>query len=71
VPEALTVGLPTEVAVIVDVLGSPLAALAGTSTMTHTLVVAPAITLGVVVIAVVQVESRMVIVLVPPVEVIE
>ena len=44
---------------IVDVLVSPsLTAAAGTATLTHTFVVAPAATVGVVVIGVVQVASR-------------
>src|SRR5438093_615653 len=67
VPDPLTLGLPTEVALIVAVLVAESAAPAGTSTLTHTLVEAPAMTLGVVDSGVEQVESRMVVGKVAPV----
>src|SRR5256885_1039572 len=68
VADALTAGLPVDVAVIVAVLVAESAAAAGTSTFTQTLVVAPALTDGVVVRVVVQVESRKLTGNVPPLE---
>ena len=61
-----TDGLPTEVALIVDVSFAPSAAAAGTITRTQTFVVLPAMTLGVVVMGVVQLESRKLTGKVPP-----
>jgi hypothetical protein len=61
-----TVGFPTEVALIVDVSFAPSAAAAGTVTRTQTFVVAPAFTVGVAVMGVVQLESRKLTGKVPP-----
>ena len=64
--EALTVGLPAEVAATVDVLESPSAAVVGAGTLTQTSCVAPAARLAVAVIAVVQVGSKKLVANVPP-----
>src|SRR2546430_1492846 len=64
--DALTVGLPAEVAVTVDVLDVPSAAVAGAATLTQTSCVAPAARLAVAVIEVVQVESKKLVAKVPP-----
>ena len=58
--------VPTDVAVTVAVLVASLAALAGTSTLTHTGVVAPDATVGVVVSGVVHVSSKKLTGNVPP-----
>jgi len=58
--------LPTDVALIVDVSSAPSAAAAGTVTRTQTFVVSPALTVGVAVIGVVQLESRKLTGNVPP-----
>jgi hypothetical protein len=55
---ALTVGLPTDVAVTVPVFVAALAAVLGTSTLAQTVTVPPAEMLAVVVRGVVQVESK-------------
>jgi hypothetical protein len=59
VPVALSVGLPTEVALIVDVLEAASAVPFGTLTLTQKFAIPPAMTLAVVVCGVVQVESSM------------
>jgi hypothetical protein len=65
-PEALTVGLPADVAVTVDVLLVPSVAVDGTLTFTHTFTDPPAGIAEVVVSAVVHVESKTVAGKVPP-----
>ena len=62
-----TLGLPTEVTVRCSVSFASLAAPAGTATFTHTVVVAPPATVGVVVSGVVHVASYVVVGQVPDV----
>ena len=68
--DAVTDGLPTEVATTVAVLVASLAVPAGTSTLTQMFVVAPEATVGVVASGVVHVPSKKLTGKVPPVDVI-